>query len=170
MNIGKYVPISAKGVFHLPDYISNKKAIINIQNTDMFCFKWCVLAHLHPVVQNRECVSNYKKYENDLNFKGITFPMSVLDIPKFEKLNNISVTVICFEGSDKKGSFGIAYRSQSKRENHVNLLLLSNDTSGHYCLITSMSRLLKSYKNNHHDKYYFCDICFNSFTKQSFFR
>ena len=93
--------------------------------------------------------------------------MSVLDIPKFEKLNNISVTVICFEGSDKKGSFGIAYRSQSKRENHVNLLLLSNDTSGHYCLITSMSGLLKSYKNNCHVKYYFCDICLNSFTKQS---
>ena len=57
------------------------------------CFLWSVLAHLHPPQWNPERVKHYKKYENTLNVKDLKFPMSLSDIPKFEKMNNISVNV-----------------------------------------------------------------------------
>ena len=31
----------------LPDYIKNKKACVNIKNTDEKCFKWAILASKH---------------------------------------------------------------------------------------------------------------------------
>ena len=41
----------------------------------------------HPVQKNGEKINDFKKYENDLNFKGIDFPVKVKDIQKFENNN-----------------------------------------------------------------------------------
>ena len=49
--------------------------------------------YYHPVDHNAVRVSSYKAYENELNFKGIEFPVRPKQIPKFEKQNNISVNV-----------------------------------------------------------------------------
>src|SRR5690606_22029463 len=75
----------------LPPYIAHKKAVINIKNNDNKCFKWCILAHLHPVKKNAERVWHYKPHENELKDDGITYPMQISDIDKFEKMK----VVIC---------------------------------------------------------------------------
>ena len=62
----------------LPDFVLNKKAIINIQNKkDNKCFMWWILRYLHPVEKNNhpEWLTDLKQYEKDINFKGITFPI-----------------------------------------------------------------------------------------------
>lgn len=64
-----------------------KKAIWNLENTDDKCFQWCVLRHLHPNNINSTRIIELKKYQNDLNFKDIEFPVTVEDITKFEKQN-----------------------------------------------------------------------------------
>ena len=72
----------------LPDWIMRKKAIINIQNEDKKCFIWCILRYLHPTKKNNNTrLTDFKKYENSLNSKGIDFPMKLKDILKFENLN-----------------------------------------------------------------------------------
>ena len=38
---------------------------------------WAVLSSLHPIKQNAERVSNYTNFENELNFTGIDFPVSI---------------------------------------------------------------------------------------------
>ena len=44
----------------LPDWLANKKAIINPKNSDEECFKWSILAALHYVniKSNPECISS----------------------------------------------------------------------------------------------------------------
>ena len=79
MRGGTYIPF--------PEFIKKKNAITNIENEDDKCFLWSVLRYLHPVQKNGERINDFKKYENDLNFKGIDFPVKVKDIQKFENNN-----------------------------------------------------------------------------------
>ena len=83
----EFNPTKGSSYFPLPDWISNKKAIVNIQNKDEKCFLWCILRYLHPRDRDEERLTGLKEYENSLNTKGINFPMKLRDISKFEKLN-----------------------------------------------------------------------------------
>ena len=83
----KYNPTGGSSYIPLPDWIKNKKAIVNIENKDEKCFLWCILRYLHPRDRDEERLTGLKEYENSLNTKGITIPMKLKDISKFEKLN-----------------------------------------------------------------------------------
>ena len=80
-------PIKASTYIPLPDNIIRKKAIINMENKDDKCFLWSVLCYLHPTEKHNTRLTDLRKYENDLNFKGIDFPVKFNDITKFENQN-----------------------------------------------------------------------------------
>ena len=50
---------------------------------------------------NDSRLKDLKKYENSLNTKGITFPMKLKDISKFEKLNPILFNVFSVNENKK---------------------------------------------------------------------
>ena len=83
-----YKPMKGGSYIPLPEFVKKKNAIINIKNEDNKCFLWSVLRYLHPKEVHGERLSDLKKFENDLNFKDIYFPVKVKDITKFEKLNS----------------------------------------------------------------------------------
>ena len=83
----EFKPMRGSSYIPLPDWIMRKKAIVSIRNKDDKCFLWSVLRYLHPREKNDSRLSDLKKYEFSLNTKGITFPMKVKDITKFENLN-----------------------------------------------------------------------------------
>ena len=87
IHTAEYNPTKGSSYIPLPDWISNKKAIVNIKNKDEKCFIWCILRYLHPKERDEERIKDLEKYEFSLNTKGITFPMNISDITKFEKLN-----------------------------------------------------------------------------------
>ena len=64
-----------------------KKAILNMENKDEKCFQWSILRYLHPVEKHATRISDLKKYENELNFKKIEFPVKLKDINIFENQN-----------------------------------------------------------------------------------
>ena len=66
----------------LPKEILMKKTCVNVQNNDQ-CFKWSILAALHPQEKNAERVSKYTKFDDELNFNGIEFPISLKQISKY---------------------------------------------------------------------------------------
>ena len=74
--------------------------IINIQNSDNYCFAWCVLAYLHPAKDHSKRVSNYEPYTNELNVEGINFPSHLVDIEKFQLQNVALVSVNVYELSE----------------------------------------------------------------------
>jgi hypothetical protein len=81
---------------------------------------WSILAALHPVAQHVDRQPNYMQFENELDFSGIDFPVTIDKIGKFERQNNISVKVFGFENV----LFPI-YIAKEHSHTHVNLLLLS---------------------------------------------
>ena len=48
-----------------------------MENKDDKCFLWSVLRDLHPRETHSTKINDLRKYENDLNFKGIEFPVKV---------------------------------------------------------------------------------------------
>ena len=84
IHIVEYKPMRGGSYIPLPKFIQKTNAIINIKNEDDKCFLWSVLRYLHPKEIHGERLTDLKKYENDLNFKGIDFPVKVKDITKFE--------------------------------------------------------------------------------------
>ena len=78
-----YNPMKRSSYIPLPDWISNKKAIINIQNKDKKSFLWCILRYLHPKEKDVSRLRDLKKYEFSLNTEGIDFPMKLKNISKF---------------------------------------------------------------------------------------
>ena len=60
----------------LPQWLANKKAIINPKNEDQECFKWAVIAALRweEIGNNPERISKLKRFEKDFNWSGIKLP------------------------------------------------------------------------------------------------
>ncbi|XP_028408129.1 uncharacterized protein LOC114530722 [Dendronephthya gigantea] len=81
---------------------------------------WSVLAALHPVKQSAERLHHYQQFQDELDFAGIEFPVTVDKIGKFERQNNISINVFGFEDV----LFPL-YITKEHFNTHVNLLLYS---------------------------------------------
>ena len=144
----------------LPEAISKKKAIINIKNENDECFKWCVTRALNPVEKNAERITQkLGKQAEELNWKGIEFPMEVDKIDRFEKNNsNISVNVFYLNGSVQPLRI-----SEVERERNIDLLLIEEDGKKHYYLIKNLSRLLSKQVTKHDGASVFCRRCLNHF-------
>ena len=92
LNTYKYEPIQISTYIPTPKFIVKKQAVWNIQNKkNKKCFEYSVLAAKHhkEIKNNREKPSSYKKYLNQL--RGCKEPMTLDDIPNFERLNNLAI-------------------------------------------------------------------------------
>ena len=172
-----------QGGISLPSQIQKKHACVTVQNfDDDLCFKWAILSTLHPV-HNSDRVSSYKIYENELNFNGIQFPMSLKQIPKFEKQNHISVNVYTLKKSSGEFKILPLHITPCKKETHINHLLLQNyyidDEENkqkeniennlpisHYVWIKDLSRLVSTQLSKR-DGRKFCDRCLYYFRSDS---
>jgi len=114
-----------------------------VKNTDSKCFVWSVLAALHPGAHDPNRLSNYVDYENSLNISGLSFPLAVKDVPKFEKQNpSISVSVLCL--GDQGGFVPLHVSKERDRPHHVNLFLIEGpDENKHYVWVKNLSRLVR---------------------------
>jgi len=97
IHMARYRPLKGSSYIPLPIKLRSKHAIINIKNKDNKCFMWSVLAALYPVQRNGERVWKYKGHVSDLNFKDLSFPVKMDDIPKFEKQNDMSINIFGYE-------------------------------------------------------------------------
>ncbi len=163
LHMASYKPILASSYISTPKKLAGKHAVINIQNGDNLCFMWSILAALHPQNRNAQRICKYKQYQRELNMTGLTFPLSIDQVKKFEHLNpSISVNVFAYD--NKAGVYPV-YITNYKARKHVNLLVLTQGDKNHYTWIKNMSSLL-SQPGYGHIKYY-CNYCLHGFRKQS---
>ena len=161
----EYNPTKGSSYIPLPDWISNKKAIVNIENKDDKCFIWCILRYLYPRDRDEERLTDLKKYENSLNTKGITFPMKLRDISKFEKLNPSLPGINVFSVNENK-NFDPLRMAEKDCLNTIDLFLYEEDGVSHYSLTKNLNRLIKSQKTKtKNGSFYICKKCFTHFTK-----
>ena len=166
----------------LPKEILIKKACINVQNEDNHCFKWSILAAQHPQKNHSERVSVYTKFESELNFDGIEFPVTLKQISKFEKQNHVSVNVYILNMCNSKFKVNPCYVISLKKNLHVNLLLIQdyyideNDEENkevsientstpklHYVWIKNLSRLVRSQLTSINKQRFIGDRCLHFF-------
>ena len=151
----RYNPTSGEIHIPIPEELANKKAIINIQNTDNKCFLWCILRALYPKDNHPERVDKQLiQKENTLNTRGIQYPVSLKDLNKFEKQNpSISITVF---GYERKSVYPLRNSDCMDRDHNIILLLIEENEVKDYCLVKDLSRLLASQVSNDKGKHYFC--------------
>ena len=139
----KFNPLKGSSYIDLPKWIKDKKAIINIKNRDDKCFLWCILRYLYPKKRDAEWIGDLKKYEFSLNTKGISFPMQLKDITKFEKMNPDLPGINVFYLDEKK-CFRHSREIKNKDcKNTIDLFLNEKDGKSHYTLIKNFSRLIR---------------------------
>ena len=100
---------------------SGSNAISNIQNVDIHCFIWSILAYLHPCdndYPNRD--SNYKQSFDKLNIDDFEFThgFKCSDVQNFEKLNNLSLNIfeLNFYQDENKWKYNLIPIEISKNE------------------------------------------------------
>ena len=153
MRGGTYIP--------LPNFIMRKKAIINMENKDDKCFLWPILRYQHSTR-----INDLKKYENDLNFKEINFPVKVKDIQKFENNNPDLLGINVFSVNDNNKIYPLRINKKDCQKS-IDLFLYSEDENQHYSLIKNFTRLVRSqYTSHRSSKIYICKKCLTHFTKE----
>ncbi len=126
-----YKPISGSTYIPLPTSLAKSGSVLNIENTDEKCFLWSILASIHPADNIPSNVDNYQPFENDINISGLTFPMTVSQIGKFENQNSsISINVFTHEDNE---ILPLKITSATHRLHHVNLLLLKLKNKNPLC-------------------------------------
>ena len=151
------------------------KLLFNIVSfQDEKCFIWSILAAIYAdsVTYSRERVSHYRQHEHELNMSGIEMPMKCTEqnMTKFEHQNDISVSVYGWEegktNDDDEEKPGFAYPLRVAKEvkpRHVDLLLISNDETQHYCWIKKFSALVSSQYSGYHGELAYCRFCLHGF-------
>ena len=162
----RYNPLRGISYIPLTKELANKKAIINLKNSDNRCFLWCVHRVLNPRKRDQERLdTELRGKENTLNMKGIEYPVSLKGLNKFEKQNpTISITVL---GCERKSVYPLRNSICTDRDNNIILLLIEEDGVKHYCLVNSLRCLLASQALKNNGKHYFCLRCLNPFWCQN---
>ena len=164
---GQYVPIPGKSYVPTPKSIAGKKAVINIQNEDVNCFEYSMIAsrYYHDIDRNKNLPtrpSSYKDYlGKTFDFQGCTIPMKLDDISRFEKNNDLAINVYHIE---EKGDLVAPLRITDKlvkMDNYVNLLLIeAEDGRQHYTWIRDFNKLMG---NSGGVSYKYCHFCCQGF-------
>src|SRR5271155_418352 len=158
VNTVTYRPLKGSSYIPLPTVLANRKAIINMENQDEQCFKWCVARALNPVEKDQERITKKLRIQaEELIWKEFKFPANLNDIDKFER-HNVGISVNVFGYEDEVYPLRLSEVCGSKT---VDLLLIANDSTQHYCLIKSLSRLLTSQTGGH--TMHYCRRCLNGF-------
>ena len=167
----EYIPLQGSTYIPLPKDLKAKHAVINMNNTDEKCFIWCIALALYgdPNAPHQERVTHLRQHEHKFNMTGIEMPMQLKDIPRFERQNDISVSVYGWENAriNKDGVKELGYATTLRiakdiKPRHVNLLMIGDEVK-HYCWIKHFSRLVRSQYTGARIEHAYCRFCLHGF-------
>lgn len=148
----------------LPPKLKNTHALINIKNTDNECFRYSVLCKfIKNNPRNDRPNRKYKELRSKYNFKGITYPVSLLDIKKFEHMNpGVSINVFALDNSNNIYPLKIV---DNELNDHTDLLLLKKGDISHYVFIKDFNSLIARQVTKSKNCVTVCKRCFGHVDK-----
>ena len=163
INIVNYNPLKGSSYIKLPQELRNSaKGLINMKNKDNECFRWCHIRHLNPQNKDPQRIKKTdKQFIEKLDYSSIEFPVTVKQINKIEKQNNICINLF---GYEEKQKFPI-YISKEKYQDHMELLLITEGENKHYVLIKDFNKFMFNQTKHEHRKY-FCMYCLQCFSRE----
>ena len=166
LNIVSYVPLKGRSYFPLPEELRHhRKGLINLQNDDNECFRWCHIRHLNPLSHHNERITQKdRKMAQTLDYTGVTFPVTIRDMGKIEKQNKININAYVYNEDEKYVS--PIRNSKTEYGDTLNVLLIERETEReykqHYVYIKDFNRLNYNV-NKHKNKKHFCLRCLQPF-------
>lgn len=181
-----YHPLLGASYIDLPPVLKAKKALINVKNSDNECFKWSILSALYPADKNGDRTSKYWSHESKVDWSNLTYPVSTPQIRQFER-NNTGFTINVYVYAEVQDRDNVesdetgnniskvvqqmamqlipAYITRhTRRDKHIDLLLLETYKTSHYVWIKNMSALI-CHRNNHNTKCFPCPHCQHPFSR-----
>jgi len=169
----RYNPTRGGSYIKTPEWIANKKACINIKNTDNTCFKKSIQCGVHEIykLDNPHRDSNYNNLKDDIiNWEGVKFPSGNRDIDRLEEINIDKISVNVYEETEFNGQKTITLHRRTKVRNaqyHIDLLKLSEENKTHYVYIKDYNKLISSQTNKSDKKLFHCRYCQHGFKKEA---
>ena len=105
----------------------------------------------------------YSKWLGKYNFDGCSMPMTLDDVSKFERNNNMAINVFHIKANGKLTAPLRITQQKKKLEEYVNLLLIEGENDCHYTWIKNLDKLLSYGDNNTRN---FCPFCCQGFDKR----
>ena len=93
ININKHDPLRAGCDVSLPREVILKRAVVNVKSRDNACFLWTVVASLYPASTHGDRAASYPHYSEELRTDDVTLPVTLDQLAKFERLNDVSLNV-----------------------------------------------------------------------------
>ena len=160
IDIYKTKPLNGSSYIALPEYIANKKAVINIKNDDNNCFIYSVLCGYLDICDkpHPERVNNYYDHLKVLKYDEKDMPMKLDKIIHFEKRNQLRINVF---GEDNSAIYPLYVSSNRENEDYksINLLFIGDrNGNNHYTYIKNFNRLMKIDDGNNNPNYV-CQYC-----------
>ena len=116
---------------------------------------WCHIRHLNSLKTHPERTKKAdKNMVNDLDYEGIEFTVSKRYYCKIKQKNNICINVFCYENN----LVYAVYVSDQKFEDHLELLLITDENKSHYVYIKDLNRFMCN-KTKCGTKKHFCGYC-----------
>ena len=176
LHVNKYDPLAARSYIPLPSEIQNKKATINIQNSDDKCYIYCLGRALDPTPEKKklERVSSHlKKVCETLGLSNIKTPVNVQDLPNIERQFNVSINLYGHSELIKNPTDSYMkpiqiypiHITQSTAAKHIDLLVTSNTETNHYVWIKNFNKLCAGVTKNTAKKF-FCKHCIQHFPSE----
>ena len=162
-NIVKYQPMQGSSYIQLPHELRNSaKGLINLKNEDDECFRYCRIRHLNPQTKDPQRIKKSDKaYIEKLDYSEIQFPVTIKQINKIEKKNDIRINVFGYE----EGQPYPAYISKEMYKDHMELLLITKDEKKHYVLIKDFNKFMYN-QTKHKERKHFCMSCLQCFSSE----
>ena len=148
INVAQYRPLHGGSYMGLPKKLKNKKAILNIQNSDNQCLRWAIRAALFTPRGDMRRTSSYPT-EDGLDFTGIDFPTPVSQIDRL----NLAINVFGWEKEQV-----IVHRLSEKGSEiqRINLMITKQGENTHYSWVKRLTALLYD-QNRHNESKHFCE-------------
>ena len=139
--VGSFIPTPQ-------EFKHSRASIVNFKFDDDQCFKRSVVAgisfdRVHGGILSGAQINRwnqYKKYEEELTFAGITYPTPMDYLDTFEEANNVSITVIQYDCDERELFF--PRQTKFKSDTHINLLLLERGDKQHFTYVHDLAAFL----------------------------
>ena len=153
---------------HMGSYIElpkklQRQGLINIKNTDNYCFIWSYIRYINPVNKNPNRINKRdKELFNNIykKLKYFEFPLKI-NKNNIAKIENILEINICILSADENNNVIPMISSENIHKNDLNLFYYKN----HISLIKNLNKYLHR-NNNDNNKKYFCSRCLYSFISE----
>ena len=153
---------AARGSSYLPTperWKHPKCGLINIQNHDQECFKWCMLYHQSEQKEKTHRITSLAKIIDKYDYTDINFPISYDEVTLFEDTNKLTIN-IWKVGDDEKTYMHRPGNVLHCRAGMVNLLLVENEEGqAHYIYIKKLERMLHTCTTGYYKDRKFCPFC-----------